>query len=104
MSKEMEGHMGSQEIEGTIKEVRQVYRSPARREKGEKSNVEDACPEEISNVELHVTMEKLFRKSPAPIIQGNPIPQSLSSSSPDLPLVLYNPPDNFFLSYGSLAS
>ena len=52
--------MGSQGMGGTIKEFRQVYRSPPQREKGENSNVEDACPKEISDVELHVVMEKLF--------------------------------------------
>ena len=60
VTKEMEYQMRSQGIGGTIEEVRPVYRSPAQREKGEKSNVEDARPEEMSNVEFHVAMELLF--------------------------------------------
>ena len=48
-------------------------------------------------MEFHVAMEQLFRERPAPVIQGNSIPQSSGSSSPNLPLVLYQPPDKFFV-------
>ena len=66
MIKEMEGQMESQGIGGTVEEVRQVYRSPAQREKGENSNVEDARPEEMSEVELHVAMEQYFERGQHP--------------------------------------
>ena len=80
-----------------------MYRSPAQREKVENSNVEDALPEEMSDVELHVAMEKLFREGSAPITQGNSIPQSSSSSSPDLPLVLYQPLGEIFVKLRELS-
>ena len=83
-------------MEGSIKEVRKVYRSPARREKGKKSNEEDMHPEEDFDVELHAVMEKLYQERSATITQGNPIPQVSSSTSPDLPLALYHTLDNFF--------
>ena len=60
MTKDMEGQMGSQDIGGTIKEVRQVYRSPSQKQKGEEYDGYDVCPEEMSDVELHVVMEQLF--------------------------------------------
>ena len=66
-----------------------MYRSPAQIEKGKESDGEDGCPEEMSDLELHVAMEQVFREGTTPITQGNSIPQSSSSSSPDLPLVLY---------------
>ena len=48
-------------------------------------------------MELHVVMEKLFQERPKTITQGNPIPQVSSSTNPNLPLVLYHPPDKFFI-------
>ena len=89
MTKNMESQTSSQHIGGTTKEVRQVYRSPSQEEKGKEYDRNNMRPDKTSDVELHVAMEKLFRESPAPIIPGNSIPQSSSSSSPDLPLVLY---------------
>ena len=47
MKMEMEVQKKSQGIGGTIKEVRQVYRSPVCGEEREKSNAEDARLEEI---------------------------------------------------------
>ena len=57
MTREMEGQMHSQDIVGTIKEVRQVYRSPAQIEKGKEYDGDDTHPEETSIVELHVAIE-----------------------------------------------
>ena len=62
-------------------------------EKGKKSDGEgtDACPEEVSDVEMHVAMEKIFQERTTSIPQGIPSPHSSSSSSANLPLVLYKP-------------
>ena len=49
--------MCSQDIGGTVKEFREVYRSPAQIEKGKEYDGDDVCPEETSDVELHVAME-----------------------------------------------
>ena len=101
MTKGMEGQVGPQDIGGAVKEVRQVYRSPAQTEKGKKSDGEgkNARPEQVSDVEMHVAMEQLFQESSTSISQGIPIPHSSSSSSPNLPLVLYKPISEFLLSY-----
>ena len=61
---------------GTTKEVRQVYRSPSQAEKGKEYDGDDVRPEEMSDVELHVVMEQLFREGSTPITLGNSIPQS----------------------------
>ena len=88
-----------------MKEVRQVYRSPTQTEKGKKSEEEgiDAHPEEVSDVEMHIAMEQLFQERPKSISQGIPIPQSSSSSSPNLPLVLYQPLSEFFVKLHELS-
>ena len=53
--------MGPEGMDGSVKGVRQVHRSPFRREKGKNSNEDEGTrPEEESHVELHVVMEKLF--------------------------------------------
>ena len=57
MTREVEGQTESQGIGGTMKEVRQVYKSPTQREKGEQSEMEDMCPKEMYDVELHVAMK-----------------------------------------------
>ena len=59
MMKEVEIQVGPQDIEGTAKEVWKVCRNLAQKEKGKKSSREDAyaCPEEMSNVDLHTAME-----------------------------------------------
>ena len=69
MTKEMEGHVGPHDIGGAMKEVRQVYRSPAQMEKGKNSNREgtDVRPKEVSDVEMHVAMEQLFQERSASI-------------------------------------
>ena len=74
-------------------------------EKGKKSDREgtDAHPEEVSDVEMHVAMEQLFQERPASISQGIPIPHSSSSSSPNLPLVLYKPLSEVFLKLSELS-
>ena len=99
----MEGQVCSQDIGGTIKEVRQVYRSPAKTEKGKEYDIDDARRKETSDVELHVAMEQLFREGPAPITPGNSIPQSSSSSGPNLPLVLYQPLGEIFVKLRELS-
>ena len=62
-------------------------------EKGKKSDGEgtDARPEEVFDAKMHGAMEKLFQERLASISQDIPILQSSSSSSPNLPLVLYEP-------------
>ena len=68
-------------------------------EQGRKSDKEGTYVrlEEVSDVEMHVAMEQLFQERPTSISQGIPSPQISSSSSPDLPLVLYKPISEFFV-------
>lgn len=55
------------------------------------------CPKDEFDVELHVAMEQIFRELPTTITQVNLIPQVSSSTLPNLPLVLYHPPDKFLI-------
>ena len=67
--------MAPKGMDGSIKEVKKIHRIPTRREKGKMSGEEeDACPEEESNVELHVAMEQLFIERQASIIWSNQHP------------------------------
>ena len=63
----------------------------------------DAHPEEMSDVELHIAMEQLLQERSVSISQGIPIPQSSSSSSPNLPLVLYQPLGEIFVKLRELS-
>ena len=74
-------------------------------EKGKKSDGEDVDthPEEMFDVELHVAMEQLSQESSASISQGNPIPKSSSSSSPNLPMLLYQPLGEIFVKLRELS-
>ena len=82
-----------------------MYRSPAQGEQGKKSDEEgtNMCPEEVSDVEMHVAMEQLFQERSVSIYQGIPSPHSSTSSSPVLPLVLYKPISEIFVKLRELS-
>ena len=63
----------------------------------------DAHPEEVSDVEMHVAMEQLFQERSVSISQGILSPHSSSSSSPNLPLVLYQPLGEIFVKLRELS-
>ena len=97
--------VGPQDVEGSIKEVRQVHRRPTQMEEGRTSDRGDvdARPEEVSDVELHVAMQHLFQERSETISQGIPTPKSSSSTSPHVPLVLYQPPSDIFVKLHALS-
>ena len=54
-------------------------------------------------MEMHVAMEQIFQERSASISQGIPSPHSSSSSSPNLPLVLYKPITEIFVKLRELS-
>ena len=78
-------------MEGTIVGVRRVHRSPARRKSEMMSDEKDADvqPEEGSDGEWYVAMQRLFYEQTTFISPGSPTSNNLHGKDPYLPLVLY---------------
>lgn len=101
----METLVNTLEREGTTVGVQWVHGSPARRE-SETTIDEDGAgmqPEESSDGEWYVVMQRLFQEWMTFISPGSLTSQNLHGKDPYLPIVLYKPLSNIFVKLQSLS-